>query len=160
MLKVGFVGCGFVAEFHRRALTQVRGVELTAVYRRSQAEAFAQRSREAGLGDTRIYDSIAQMCQDVDVICNFATNDAHASTTQEIAEAVKSGTELQGIIFEKPLARNLAEANEIVDLALGTGIPTAYFENNIFMPPVVNSRHQLQAVEKAMGPAHLSRTAA
>ena len=159
MLKIGFVGCGFVAELHRRALTQVRDTELTAVYRRSQAEAFAQRSRDAGLGDTQIYDSIGDMCNDVDVICNSSTNDAHVSTTQEIADAVKNGAELKGIIFEKPLARNVAEADQILELALGTGVPTAYFENNIFMPPVVNSRHQFQAVEKAMGPAHLSRTA-
>jgi predicted dehydrogenase len=38
-------------------------------------------------------------------------------------------------------------------------VPTAYFENQIHMPAVVQARTQLAQVEKAMGPAHLARSA-
>jgi len=39
------------------------------------------------------------------------------------------------------------------------GVPTAYFENQIHMPSVVEARRQLAAVEKSMGPVHLARSA-
>ena len=32
MLRVGMIGAGFVAEFHRKSLESVRGVELAGVY--------------------------------------------------------------------------------------------------------------------------------
>jgi predicted dehydrogenase len=66
---------------------------------------------------------------------------------------------LKGIVCEKPLARNLAEADEMVALVKSVGIPTAYFENQIHMPAVASARLQLQGVEKAMGAVHLTRSA-
>ena len=44
-------------------------------------------------------------------------------------------------------------------LAQAMNVPTAYFENQIHMPAVVQARTQLAQVEKAMGPAHLARSA-
>jgi predicted dehydrogenase len=72
---------------------------------------------------------------------------------------VEDGAKLKGIICEKPLARNLAEANSLVNTAKKLGVPTAYFENQIHMPGVVEARRQLAAVEKQMGPVHLARSA-
>ncbi len=153
------IGAGFVAKFHERALRSVRNVEFAGVYALKGAEALAQMARQDHLGDTQAYGSIADLVRAVDVVCIFAPNFARVAMMQELAAAVKKGAKLKGIIIEKPLARNVAEANTLVRLAREMKVPTAYFENQIHMPAVVQARAQLTQVEKAMGPAHLARSA-
>ncbi len=159
MPKIGMIGAGFVAAFHERALCSVRGVELAGVYALKGAEDLAKRARADGLGKTKVCKSIAELCHAVDVICIFAPNFARIQMMQDIAQAVGAGAKLKGIICEKPLARNLAEANTLANTAKKIGVPTAYFENQIHMPGVVEARRQLAAVEKQMGPVHLARSA-
>jgi len=159
MLKIGMIGAGFVAKFHERALRSVRNVEFAGVYALKGAEALAQVARQDRLGDTRAYGSIAELVRAVDVVCVFAPNFARVDMMREIAAAVEGGTKLKGIIIEKPLARNFGEANTLVRIAKAMNVPTAYFENQIHMPAVVQARTQLAQVEKAMGPAHLARSA-
>jgi predicted dehydrogenase len=52
-LKLGFIGAGFVSNFHARALTQVRGVDVAGVTSRSteRAVAFSRLIKEEGLGE-------------------------------------------------------------------------------------------------------------
>ena len=38
-------------------------------------------------------------------------------TVEEIAAAVKAGAKLKGVVVEKPLGRNMKEANRLVELA-------------------------------------------
>jgi len=159
MLKIGMVGAGFVAEFHRKSLESVRGIELAGVCALKGAEELAQRARDAGLGNTRVFGSVEELCKNVDVACIFVPNFVRLTILREIVSAVKGGAELKGIICEKPLARNLAEADEMVALVKSVGVPTAYFENQIHMPAVASAQLQLQSVEKAMGAVHLTRSA-
>jgi len=159
MLKIGMIGAGFVAEFHRKALVSVRDVQLAGVSALKGAEQLAARAKNAGLGDTKVFADVKQLCRAVDVVAVFVPNFARLETLQAIDEAVAEGARLKGIIFEKPLARNLKEADAMVALARKMRVPTAYFENQIHMPPVVCAREQLAAVEKAMGPIHLTRSA-
>jgi len=159
MLKIGMIGARFVAGFHERALRSVRGVELTGVYALEGAEDLAKLAREDGLGNTQVYKSTAELCAAVDVACIFAPNFARIEVMRDIAEAVKAGAKIKGIICEKPLARNLQEADAMVKMARETGVPTAYFENQVHMPSIVEARRQLAAVEKQMGPVHLARSA-
>jgi predicted dehydrogenase len=159
MLKIGMIGAGFVARFHERALRSVRNVELAGVCALKGAEALAQVARQDRLGDTKVYGSIAELVRAVDVVCIFAPNFARVDMMRQIATAVEGGTKIKGIIIEKPLARNFNEANTLVRIAKAMTVPTAYFENQIHMPAVVQARTQLAQVEKAMGPAHLARSA-
>ncbi len=159
MLKIGMIGAGFVARFHERALRSVRNAEFAGVYALKGAEALSQLARQDGLGDTKAYNSIADLIRAVDIVCVFAPNFARVTMMREIAAAVEAGARLKGIIIEKPLARNLAEADALVRIAKGMHVPTAYFENQIHMPAVVQARTQLAQVEKAMGAAHLARSA-
>lgn len=159
MLKIGFLGAGFVADFHRQALASVRGAELTGILRRGKAEALAASARAAGLGPARIYDSVAALCEAVDVIAVLAPNFTRVELFEEILAARQQGAELKGLICEKPLARNVAEADTVLALSDQIDVPVAYFENNLFMPPIMKAREQLKSVERTMGPAHLARTA-
>lgn len=159
MLRIGMIGAGFVAGFHERSLRSVRGVELAGIYAIQGAEDLAKRAREDKLGNTKVYKNIAELCSAVDVVCIFAPNFAHVEIMRDIAKAVKAGANIKGIICEKPLARNLQEANAMVSMANELGVPTAYFENQIHMPSIIEARRQLAAVEQQMGSVHLARSA-
>ena len=159
MLKIGMIGAGFVAGFHERALCSVRNVEFAGVYALKGADELAQQARRDRVGDTKVYDSINALVQAVDVVCLFAPNFARLEIMREVARAVEGGSKLKGIIIEKPLARNMREADTLVRMAKAMHIPTAYFENQIHMPCIVQARNQLGQVEQAMGDAHLARSA-
>jgi predicted dehydrogenase len=159
MLKIGMIGAGFVAGFHERALCSVRGVELTGVCAPEGAEALAKRAQADGLGNTKVFKNIAKLCAAVDVVCIFAPNFVHLEIMRNIAKAIENGTKIKGIICEKPLARNLQEADVMAKMAKALGVPNAYFENQLHMPSVVEARRQLAAVEQNMGSVHLARSA-
>ncbi|MHC4070271.1 MAG: Gfo/Idh/MocA family protein, partial [Planctomycetota bacterium] len=159
MLKIGMIGAGFVAGFHERSLCSVRGAELAGVCAPKGAEALAKRAQEDGLGDTRVFKNVAKLCDAVDVVCIFAPNFAHLEIMRNIAKAIEGGAEIKGIICEKPLARNLQEADVMARMAKSLGVPTAYFENQLHMPSVIEARRQLTAVEQNMGAVHLARSA-
>jgi len=159
MLKIGMIGAGFVAGFHERALCSVRSVELTGICAPEGAKALAERARQDGLGNAKVYDNVADICDAVDVICIFAPNFARLDIMRNIAKAIENGSKIKGIICEKPLARNLQEADVMARMAKALRVPTAYFENQLHMPCVVEARNQLAAVEKSMGSVHLSHSA-
>ncbi len=159
MLKIGMIGAGFVAGFHERALCSVRNVELAGVCAPEGAKALAKRAQADGLGNTQVFKNTARLCAAVDVVCIFAPNFARLDIMRNIAKAVEGGTEIKGIICEKPLARNLQEADVMARMAKALGVPTAYFENQIHMPSVVEAQRQLAAVEQRMGSVHLARSA-
>lgn len=159
MLKIGMIGAGFVAGFHERALCSVRDVELAGVCAPEGAEAIAKRAKADGLGNTKVFKNIAKLCAAVDVVCIFAPNFSRLEIMRNIAKAIENGAEIKGIICEKPLARNLQEANVMARMAKALGVPTAYFENQLHMPSVVQDRRQLAAVEQSMGSVHLARSA-
>jgi predicted dehydrogenase len=158
-MKYGFVGAGFVANFHLAALRQVRGIKVVGVTAPRGAEALAEKSRGWGTGDTVVYPNVAEMAKHVDVVAVFAPNFARVAVVEAIADAVKAGARLKGVICEKPLGRNVREARRLVDLAASVNLRTAYFENQIFMKPIQSQLAQLEPVQRQMGPLSLSRSA-
>lgn len=157
-LRYGIIGGGFITAFQLRALEQVRGVEVAGLVSRRPPEKLAAYVREHGLGEGRIYSSITEMLPHVDVVAIFGPNFTRIATMQEIVAGVKAGAKLKGLICEKPLARNLAEARQMIALAHETKLPTAYFENQIFMKCVMSQRVQLRGVMEAMGAPLLTRS--
>lgn len=158
-LRFGYIGAGFVAKFHLQAVRNVRGIKVTGVTALDRAGELAALARDWGVGDAVVYDSIAEMAKHVDVICVFAPNYARVAVVEAIVEAVHAGAALKGVICEKPLGRNVAEARRLLDLATGVNLPTAYFENQIFMKPIQSQLAQLEPVRRQMGPLSLSRSA-
>jgi predicted dehydrogenase len=158
-LKLGMVGAGFVAHFHARALLQVRSIELAGVYAKANSESLAQFAHDHNLGECVIYNSIKEMAQHVDAIAIFSPNFARVETMEEIAQAVKEGANLKGVICEKPLGRNMKEARRLVALAKETNLLTAYYENQIFMKNIQAQLQQLQPQVRTMGPLALTRSA-
>jgi predicted dehydrogenase len=158
-LRYGIVGGGFITGFQLRALAQVRGVEVAGLTSRTPPEAHAATVREQGLGDGVVYPSVRAMAPHVDVLAFFGPNFTRVSALEEAALAVREGEHLRGLVCEKPLARNLAEARRVLELAREIGAPTAYFENQIHMNSVRAALEQLRPVMERMGPLTLARAA-
>lgn len=158
-LRYGIVGGGFITGFQLRALRQVRGVEVAGLTSRTPPEAHAAYVREHRLGDGVVYPSVREMVPQVDVLALFGPNFTRVPVLEEVARAVREGARLRGLVCEKPLARNLAEARRVLELAREIGAPTAYFENQIHMNPVRSALDQLGPVMQGMGPLTLARAA-
>lgn len=158
ILKVGFIGAGFVANFHATALKMVRGIELAGVYSLDGAEKFAALARQNGLGNCKVYPNVKELCENCDAVALFAPNYVRVELVEQIVEAVKQGAQLKGMICEKPLGRTVAEAKKLVKLAKDAKLPTAYFENQIHMKAIRNALAQLAPQQKTMGPLALARS--
>ena len=153
------IGAGFSANFHLRALESVRNVEVAGVYALDRAEDLAKAAARMGLGQTQVYDTVQKLCQAVDVVGIFTPNYTRLSILREISKAVENGAALKGIICEKPLARNVGEADIMARMAKALNVPNAYFENQLHMPCIIEARRQLAGVEQSMGAVHLARSA-
>lgn len=157
-IKLGFIGSGFIAKFLAVAMKQVRHCELVAIFERGGAEDLAGYAREHGLGDPKIYSSVSEMCNHCDAVAIFTPNFTRVSIMEEISDAVKNGAPLKGVISEKPLGRNLAEAKRMVELAHDANLLTAYFENQLHMNVINNALDQLRPQQEAMGNFTLARS--
>src|SRR5580704_17101723 len=157
-LRYGIVGGGFITGFQLRALTAVRGIEVAGLVSRRPPTELAKFVRQNGLGEGRIFGSIREMAAHVDVIALFAPNFARIGHVEEVVEAVKAGNRLKGIICEKPLGRNLAEARRMIRLVEEVGLRHIYFENQLHMKTLQSVRGQMGAVMGAMGPPLLVRS--
>jgi len=158
-MKLGFIGAGFVARFQAVAIEQARGIEIAGMTRRRGSEALAAFCRSRGLGEAKIYDSIAELARHVDALAIFVPNYCRIEVMEEIAATVRAGASLKGVIVEKPLGRNMNEARRLVELAREARLRTAYFENQIFMRAIQTQRNQLLLLMERMGPLMLTRSA-
>jgi predicted dehydrogenase len=158
-IRVGIVGGGFVAGFHLRALTAVRGVEVAGFSSRTAPTQLADFVRRHGLGPGLIYDSVGDLAANADVVALFAPNFTRLAVMEELSRAVEDGAGLKALVIEKPLARNLGEGRQVLAMAEQMGVATAYFENQIHLPTLQAARAQLAAVAEKMGPLVLARAA-
>ena len=158
-MKLGIIGAGFIAKFQTIAISQVRGWQIAGICSPEGAEELAGFVESKGLGPVSLYPTVTEMAKNVDVLAIFSPNFTRISVMEEIRDAVKAGCQLQGIVCEKPLGRNYAEAERMVTLLDETGVPEAYFENQIFTKPLVAQLDQLAGVRRAMGPMSLVRSA-
>lgn len=157
-LNIGFIGSGFIAHFLAKAMMQVRRVELTAIYNRSDAEDLARFVKQKHLGEPVLYNSIKEVCENSDAIAILSPNFTRVEVMEEIAECVTSGVSLKGVICEKPLGRTIAEANRMVELAESSELLTAYFENQLHTPAINKALEQLKPQMQAMGNIVLARS--
>ena len=165
MFGIGFIGSGFSARFHLRGLVGVRNVEVKAVYSRNleSAKEFSNMSEQLGLGRPKVYSDVFKMLSDKEVNAVWLTipNDVHLEYTRLITEEVNQGkSNIIGIAIEKPLARNVKEAKEMIRLVEKSGLLHGYLENQIFMPSVVRGKEIIwQIGAKNSGRPYLARAA-
>jgi predicted dehydrogenase len=158
-LKLGMIGSGFISKFQAKALKQVRCAEVAGITGGRRAEELSRMVKDECLGDGVVYADIAEMAANVDAVVINAPNFLRLDIMEKISAAVKRGARLKGVMCEKPLARNMREARQMVELADGAGLKTAYLENQIFMKPIRTQVEQLAPQQRTMGPLALVRSA-
>ena len=164
-LGVGFIGSGFNAKFHMQGWRAVRDADIRGVWSPSAANAAAAAAyaRELDVGDAKPFTSIAAMVADpnIDAIWITGPNHARIENVEEIVDVLARGRgKLVGLACEKPLARNVAEAKRVRDLAARAELKTGYLENQVFAPQVELGRALLWARgAAATGRPYLARAA-
>ena len=164
-LSIGFVGAGFNTNFHIQSLVEVRDCHVGGVASRTlaSAEKSVELVQELGLGDARAFATIEDMAADasIDAIWINSPNDSRIAVMQAIVDGnARRESPLLGIACEKPLARNLAEAEELCRMADECGVPTGYLENQVFSPTVVKGKEVIwRRAAPVTGRPYLARAA-
>jgi predicted dehydrogenase len=105
-------------------------------------------ARDLDVGEARRYKSIRDMVADpaINAVWLCGPNHARISNIEEIVGAIESGAgTLRGIACEKPLARNVAEAKRLTNLASSVGLSSGYLENQLFSPEIARGRELIWA---------------
>jgi predicted dehydrogenase len=164
-LRVGFVGSGFIAHFHLKSMIGVRNVDVTGVYSRQaeNRERFVKAVADLGLGTCEGYDSLEAMLRsgDVDAIWILSPNHTRLDTMRAIHAEVKAGrSKIFAVACEKPLARTVAEAREMVRLVEDAGLNHGYLENQVFSTPVMRGKEIVwRRAASTTGRPYLARAA-
>src|SRR5204862_5359402 len=164
-LGIGFVGSGFNARFHIQSLTSVREIDVRGVWSPNEknAASSAALARELDVGEASPYKSIRDMVADpaINALWICSPNHARIANIKEIVDAIKGGAgTLRGIACEKPLARNVAEAKQVVDMVESVGLSTGYLENRLFSPDIIRGREMVCARRASLtARPHIARAA-
>jgi len=164
-LGVGFIGSGFNARFHLQGFQAVRDADVLGVWspNRGHAEDTAGLARRLDVGAAKAYASITEMVADpaIDALWLCGPNQARIENVEEVVNAVRSGKgQLAGIACEKPLARNVAEAERVAALVSSAGIAHGYLENQYFAPAVEWGKNLIWARGASLtGRPYLARAA-
>ena len=165
-LGIGFIGGGFITRFHIQSLIGVRDVDVIGVMSRTKASAeeSAALAKSIGVGDNaKAYDTITDMIADpaINALWVCSPNFARIETFEEIAAAISSGKgELIGVTCEKPLGRNVAEAQKVCELTQSVGLLDGYLENQVFSPSITRGKEIVWARGAATtGRPYLARAA-
>lgn len=164
-LGIGFIGGGFVAQFHIRSWVGVRDADVLGVVTKpaQDAEDAVALANRLGVGGAKPYASVTDMVADpaIDALWICAPNFTRIEIMEEITHAILSGKgEIVGVACEKPLGRNVSEARTMRDLVKKAGVLDGYLENQLFSPAVARGKDILWSRGAALtGPPYLARCA-
>ncbi len=164
-LGIGFIGSGFNARFHMLSWTGVRDADVLGVWSPNarHAASAAAYARSLDIGACTPYRSIKEMVADpaIDAIWLCGPNQARIGNVEEIVDTISRGRgKLLGIACEKPLARNVAEAKQVLALVRSVRLKHGYLENQAFAPQVERGRELIWARGAALtGRPYLARAA-
>jgi len=164
-LRIGLVGSGFIAQFHLRSMLGVRNVEVTAVYSRSaeNRQRIVDLVAELELGRCAPYDNLEAMVQadNVDAVWILSPNDTRLGAMRTIHAEVKAGrSKVFAVACEKPLARTIREAREMLHLVEDASLNHGYLENQVFSTAVLRGKEIIwRRAASATGRPYLARAA-
>ena len=151
-LRVGFLGTGYIADWHAKALGTIPGVSLVAVCDKDlpRARTFGER-----YGAARCYESLEQMLGDgeseLDVVHVLLPPDLHARAASALIDAGLH------VFLEKPMATDAQECASLVEQAAKRGVTIGVNHNFLFAPVYEDLRRDLIA-GKLGKPDHVTIT--
>ncbi|SDR01383.1 Gfo/Idh/MocA family oxidoreductase [Pseudovibrio sp. Tun.PSC04-5.I4] len=164
-LRVGFIGSGFIAEFHLKSMINVRNVDVTAVFGLDpeRCRRFSSLVTELGLGDCTAYSTLEDLlgADDVDAVWLLTPNHTRLEVMKVIHKEILEGrSKVFSIACEKPLARTIGEAREMVRLAEEASLNHGYLENQVFCTPVLRGKEIIwRRAASTTGRPYLARAA-
>lgn len=127
-IKVGVVGTGFIGPAHIEALRRLPNVEVVALCEVTQ-ELADEKAAQLGIPKGYIFDDLIKDPA-IEVVHICTPNFLHYAQSKAALEAGKH------VVCEKPLAKDLHEAEELVALAAKTGLVNAVHFNLRYYPMV------------------------
>jgi predicted dehydrogenase len=137
MVRIGFLGSGFVATFYQQGLRDVPGQQVVMNYSRSEerGQAFAD-EWDIPRSTTEMREVIEN--DEVDLVLIALPNHLHREAALLCAEAGKD------MVCTKPLARHADEAKDMLDAVRESGVMNGYAETEVFAPAVMQTRAMIE----------------
>nr|WP_114010855.1 Gfo/Idh/MocA family oxidoreductase [Cohaesibacter intestini] len=164
-LNIGIVGTGFIAEFHLKSMIGVRNVKVAGVYSRNgeNRQRIADLAQELALGPCTPFETLDAMleCDKIDAIWILSPNHTRLDIMRQIHLAVtEKRSKVFAVACEKPLARTIAEAREMLRLVEDAGLNHGYLENQVFCTPVLRGKEIIwRRAASTTGRPYLARAA-
>lgn len=135
--KVGLIGCGGMAAAYRELYTKIPGVELDYVVALTEEEA----RETAELLGVKHYSAKYEDClnSDVDIVDISTPNHLHK---EQFVAAVKAG---KHVLLQKPIAPNLEDALEILEVSRQADVKTGMFMSKRGIP----AHHEMKKMIEA-----------
>ena len=126
-LRVGFLGAGYIADWHAKALRTVGGASLAAICDRDGERA---QSLAARYGVARVYTSLSELLAagDLAAVHVLLPPDAHAQAAAEIIDAGVA------VLLEKPMTICVDECTYLIEKARQKGVKIGVSHNFLFAP--------------------------
>ena len=147
-IKSAIVGTGFIGPAHLEALRRIPNVEVVALVEVNQALA-DEKAKQLGIPRAYVFEEMLKQ-DDIDVVHICTPNFLHYSQAKAVLEAEKH------VVCEKPLAISLQEAEDLVRIAITTGLVNAVHFNLRYYPmvrqmKVMREKGELGEVYSIMG---------
>jgi predicted dehydrogenase len=125
-VRAAVIGVGFLGRHHARLLSGMAGVELVGVADTNRARG----TEIAQTCNTRAFASADELPPDLDAVTVAVPTESHLAVARPFLER---GV---GVLVEKPMARTLDEADELLAAAAGSGAVLAVGHTERFNPAV------------------------
>lgn len=129
-LRIAVIGVGHLGKHHARILSSLPGVELIAVVDTNRARA----EEIAAANGTRAEFDYRQILGQVDAVTLAVPTEAHRDLALAFLEARVP------VLVEKPIARSLEEADQMIDAAADAGVILAVGQTERFNPALAAAR--------------------
>ena len=137
-INVAFVGCGRISDLHYMGYKDREDSSLVALCDSNESRA---KSKAKEWGVSRVYKDFNELLKqsDIDLVELLVPHNLHCGMTLQALRAGKH------VSVQKPMALNLAEADEIIAEADKKGLVLRIYENFVFYPPNVEAKRLLKS---------------
>ena len=135
-IRMAIIGCGQIAEAHLKAITALSGAQLTFTMDSIEERARSAAERYGAPSWTTAYEEVLN-ASEVDAVLLCLPHDLHKPFTIQAAEAGKH------ILVEKPMARDEAEARDMVQAAAKAAVQLSIGQSTRCIPSVQKAKELL-----------------